>query len=696
MKVSDKAAIVFALALVMACSDGSDQVNLADCATPGPNEPMLVTDACVDTHFGEPYIDIDELRDSPAPHRYIHGGFGGTDTRFSFYFPPTEQFEGRFFQHTHQLLSSEDSASDTTIGFALASGGYYVQSNIGGSERATTAEQAITGDLDPSIGGYRANAAAARYSRAVAQDIYGDGRIYGYLYGGSGGAYQTICSAEHTLGIWDGFVPYVMGVPNAIPSNFTVRVHALRVLKQRNKFPEIVDAIEPGGSGNPYAGLNEEEAGALREATRMGYPLRGWWNHETLNGGALGLVAGYVPLLDPTYQNDYWGLPGYLGHDDPTGSVAAARIQDAPGARTVTAVNELSFPGLDISLAMITLDSLPPVDLLGAELSVDLGGGQTEKAPILFTLGNQLIPLGMDVSNITPGMPARVDNSEYLALQTYHRHQLPTPDMYGFNSLRGPDGEPRYPQRDVLTGPVGAFNGAGCIAGGNFNGTLIAVQSMLDIDAFPWNADWYRTKVMAALGQDFDSRYRLYFTDHAQHNPDPAADPASAITGPNLAALAHSINYTGVLEHALRDLSQWVENGTPAPQSTHYTVDADSQVVLPPTGRGGIQPVVQLSVNGGVRADIQTGSSVDFDASILVPEGGGELVKVEWDFLGTGAFPVSQNVSGAFDSVQASHTFAASGTFFPVVRVTTQREGNSDDAYARAQNLARVRVVVSN
>jgi len=40
---------------------------------------------------------------------------------------------------------------------------------------------------------------------------------------------------------------------------FTVRIHALRVLKLRNKFPAIMDAIDPGGSGDPYAGLNAEE-----------------------------------------------------------------------------------------------------------------------------------------------------------------------------------------------------------------------------------------------------------------------------------------------------------------------------------------------------------------------------------------------------------------------------------------------------
>ena len=39
--------------------------------------------------FQHPYIDMDEWRDQPVRHRYVHGGFEGTDTRFSFYLPPT-------------------------------------------------------------------------------------------------------------------------------------------------------------------------------------------------------------------------------------------------------------------------------------------------------------------------------------------------------------------------------------------------------------------------------------------------------------------------------------------------------------------------------------------------------------------------------------------------------------------------------
>ena len=43
-----------------------------------------------DPIYDKPFVDIDEWRDQPVRHRYVHGGFEGADLRFSFYFPPPE------------------------------------------------------------------------------------------------------------------------------------------------------------------------------------------------------------------------------------------------------------------------------------------------------------------------------------------------------------------------------------------------------------------------------------------------------------------------------------------------------------------------------------------------------------------------------------------------------------------------------
>ena len=42
--------------------------------------------------LSKPYIDVDEWRD-PVRHRYVHGGFTGTEAGFVIQFPPKEQYQ---------------------------------------------------------------------------------------------------------------------------------------------------------------------------------------------------------------------------------------------------------------------------------------------------------------------------------------------------------------------------------------------------------------------------------------------------------------------------------------------------------------------------------------------------------------------------------------------------------------------------
>ena len=136
---------------------------------------------------------------------------------------------------------------------------------------------------DPTLTGYRASAAAAQHSRVLAAEMYGEHRPYGYVYGGSGGGFKTISCIENTVDVWDGAVPFVLGSPMSLPNVFTVQAHAIRILWDR--FPQIVDAVEPGGSGDMYAGLTVEEREALAEVTRMGFPPRAWFDVERIAPG---------------------------------------------------------------------------------------------------------------------------------------------------------------------------------------------------------------------------------------------------------------------------------------------------------------------------------------------------------------------------------------------------------------------------
>ena len=638
-----------------------------------------VTADSVDPQFNEPYVEVNELRTQPMPHRYVHGGFKGTDARFSFYFPPSERYEGRFFHNTYPMATTSDIgpfpiAFDVAIGdlgFTIASGAYYVQTNLGGADRAPPA--------DPAIAAYRVNAAAAKYSRVVAAQIYGEHRPYGYLFGGSGGSYQVIGAAESTRGVWDGFVPFVMATPNAIPSLFTVRMHALRVLKSRDKFRAVMEAINPGGSGDPFADLNAEERAALTEATLMGYPLRGWFNHETLTSGYFYNVAPLMPMLDPTYVEDFWTKPGYLG-SEPGASLAGERFQfDTQIAQVIEG-----------PARQFVLMSVPDRDFADAHLVILSGASAGQSIPIASihanTIGFAFAANRAAVNAVQSGDRVRIDNSWTLALQTYHRHQVPTPDMIGWNQFRDASGKPIYPQREVLIGPIAAAGTAGCIPSGHLQGKMLVLQCLMDIDALAWQADWYRSQVKQALGSGFADSFALWFIDHAQHD-NPATKQARA----------HAVSFQGALQQALRDVSAWAEKGV-RPADTQYEVN-DSQVTVPATApqRRGIQPVVELQANGGARTNVKVNQPVRFTATIEVPPNAGKVVAAEWDFEGTGDYPEPSRIETPESVVRlsATHSFANPGTYFAVLRATSQRQGDVATPYGRVQNIARVRVVVT-
>ena len=98
---------------------------------------------------------------------------------------------------------------------------------------------------------------------------------------------------------------------------------------------------------------------------------------------------------------------------------------------------------------------------------------------------------------------------------------------------------------------------------------MIVVESLLDREALPWQADWYRSKVEEHLGSAINERFRLWFTDNALHGDDELQESP-----------LHTVSYLGVLQQALRDLSGWVEQDVAPPASTSYEV-VDGQVIVP-------------------------------------------------------------------------------------------------------------------
>lgn len=656
-----------------------------------------------DALFKELFVDVDEWRDEPVRHRYVHGGFTGTEARFSIYFPPEDKYQGRFFQYILPVQGNENAISNPeypdpsySVGFAVDSGAYLIETNGGSLGFAPTA--------DPAITLWRASAATAEHSRVLANKYYparGAHRPYGYAWGGSGGAFKTIACIESTDGVWDGVVPFVHASPIAMPNNFTVQAHAMRVL--RPKLPNIVDALDPGSGRDKYEGLDELERAAFDEVTKFGFPAEAWFNHQSIAYGYTGVLASLMPavvMLDSGYFTDFWSLPGYLGADHP-------EQLDPYKVKTQTSVAEVLLPeqvealGLPLSLAAtqpsnaasaaaLKLKALPQGDLQGASITFQSGaaqGGVVQIAGVfddVAVIGYGQLVAGLDA--IEPGDQVNVDNSTYLALQSYHRHTLPGPEYHVYDQYRDANGKPLYPQRQISTASL--FNQTGMMTG-KFQGKMIVVQNLTDEIAFPWNADWYRARVREQLGESFDEQYRLWYVEKAMHTPPKAKDSASK---------TRVTNFGPVLQQALRDLVAWAERAEEPPQSTQYEV-LDGQVVVPPTAaeRKGVQPVVHLRANAAERAEVTVGESVTFAALVELPPGTGSIVGVEWDFDGTGSYAEKselENEASERIQLELRHAFDKPGTYFPAVRASAHREGRNDTPYARIQNLARVRVVV--
>lgn len=687
-------------------------------AIPAPAQaaPVMVSAegyGAEDALFAQPYIDVAEWRDVPVRHFYVHGGFTGTDTRFSYYFPAADQYDGRFFQHVTPVPDSENLAQGVppgwanNIGFSAASGAYFVETNGGGAIDLTQGSQALA---DPTITAYRANAAAAQFSRHVAQQVYpGSTRPYGYVYGGSGGAYRTIGSLENTDGVWDGGVPYVNGSTMAIPNMFTVRMQALRVLHER--FPQIVDAMEPGGSGNPYAGLSEEEASVLREADRMGFPMETWFGYRTMGLHGFAALYGGVSMADPTYFTDFWTVPGYLGHDRPDlfaearivhASVVTAFVTQSEAERlgiTTNRAGQAERGGVDTAFLTqegrpnepavgIRLADVPPsAYFLGGELQVETGALAGQRL-FLDRIVGDVVMFGVvnpeQVAQLAVGDRVEVNNSNFLAMETYHRHQVPGPDFPVWDQFRDAAGAPLYPQRPFLVGPLFTGSTAGSQLTGQVDEKVVLVASLWDREAMPWQADWYRQRVAAHAGPD---AVRLYYTEHAMHGDQPAVEDASRV-----------VSYLGELQEALRVLAAWVEQGTPPAPSTSYRI-ADGQVSTPghAAERLGLQPTVSLTVNGGERADVRVGESVRLEGLVAAARAGDRFVSAAWDFDGSGVWqPASGEQARASEtSVTLERSFDQPGTYFVTLNATVQPEGALGTPYSQLTNLARVRVVVS-
>lgn len=661
-----------------------------------------------DDYFREPYIDIEEWRDTPLKYYFVHGGFKGTDiegeneARFCLYFPVKENYEGRFFQYVSPAPEDEYTAEhltgeDDKISFCLTHGAYFVISNQGGF--VPWVDQSRL---------FKVSSNVAELSRRIAKRIYDtDERPYGYIFGGSGGSFKTMGCMEATKGIWDGAVPYVMANPMAAPNVFAPRMRAMRLLKQEG-IEKVIATLEPGGSGDIYEGLNEEQKQALSEVTKMGFPPKAWFDYSYMGDGSLMVLVPMVYQMFSNYFKDFWEKEGYEGADK-----TSAEYRDR--LRFNTRVTAIEYPKKEEDTKHHSVDNswvntilggedLPELDfedelpkdayLFHCRLRVLSGKAKGNEINISQINGKHLILQketgGSRNKNVLKelmvGDEIMIDNSDTIAMQCFHRHQIPDESYEVYNQFLDEKGDSQYAQLNMLLAPMIAINGAGLLINGNIHGKMIGLCSVMDESAYAWHGDWYR-KAIKRSGIDEQDCFRLYYHDNSLHD-----DRAGYLDDPQ-----HQVDYLGTLHQALLDVAAWCEQGIEPLATMNYTIK-DGQVILPKTAedRGGMQPVVEAFVNGEKSVTIKLGDTVSFSATAEVAKNAGRITRAAWDFEGKNDWSKDEVlvVDGNKVRIECNHTFNKKGIFYPCIKVQSNRKGDVKDIYTQCKNLDRVRVEV--
>jgi hypothetical protein len=680
-----------------------------------------------DSFFGAPFIDENVELDLPVPHRMIHGGFEGTATRFRFHFPPKDGgYEGRMFNPLSGGNGGTEIFFTSPLGEAIGGlsscfrlGGYMVESNQGhiGDELDPK------GGDDPTLYGWRASAEAARLSKFVAEQVYGEAPHHSYVFGGSGGARRSPLCLAYAPDVWDGALPFMgdavdgeygdFSSPRTVAQHFCSMFNVQRILGE--KIYDVIDAMSPGGSRDPFAGLDTHQREELATLYRLGYPRGDEWVIAQPSG-TIWFWSSYAARIQrdyPEYWEAFWTKPGHVGFDQPdlvqgdlidvratvSRVLTAQDIVDDPlfaqpeyqvlrGRVQNTAEAKASY-GLPL---VVEVKGVGTGYRLGTGVRIASGQAAGRQLYCLMSVGDHFLCDGMgEASNlrfggVLAGDEVHVDNHAFLAFCYYYRHHLSNAEV-DYSSLRV-DGKPIYPQYEIPEmSPL-----MGTVHTGKFPGKLMWVHHTHDASLWPSQGIGMKNNVEREHGSEgAKQHFRLRWTDNAEHVPSEFVPPM-----PNRSSNTWLIEYGPVIEQCLADLAAWVEQGVePAGTAFEY---ADGKVTLPSTAaeRGGIQPVVHVSANGATRAEVKVGEEVTLQVHAEVPAGAGTVIGVRWDFDGSGTYPFAHDVDGTAARVDLSttHTYDRPGTYFATALVESHRDGDVKAIARRIPNLASARLVV--
>jgi Tannase and feruloyl esterase len=680
-----------------------------------------------DAHFGAPYVDRDEWHDEPHGHRRVHGGFADCDTRFTFYFPPLDEWQGRLIMPLEGAHAGHEDFFGGALGEALGGialtarlGGYMVESNMGHIGDDIDPK----GGEDPTLYGWRAAAESARFSKYLAQQVYGSPPHHSYVWGGSGGGRRSPLVLENAPDVFDGALPFMGGgdvrpfpaterIKGAQVMSFACMFNVQRMLRHGDTMEKIIDAMQPGGSGDPFEGLDSHVREELASLYRQGFP-RGDEFMIATPMGQIWLWSSIADLLveqDPSYFEDFWHKPGYIGHDLPSAVkddvidvvTTVSRVITVQDLLTDSAFEAPEYMlmktiagimagqgSMDMAYA-VEVKGLPEGYRLGAGLQLKTGAAAGRQLYCIGSVGDVFACDGHGEANlerfngVKVGDEIHVDNRKFLAFCYFHRHHLMEDAQ--FDSLRL-DGTPIYEQHPVpLMSPL-----MGVSYTGQFDGKLLWIHHTHDSSLWPSQGIIYKGAVLNAQGPKAAAeKFRLQWTQNAEHIP-PTYLPNSS----KRATATWLIDYFPIIEQGLADLIQWVEEGVAPPNTAFEFVDGQVRLPVTASERGGVQPVVNVTANGGLRAEVKAGETVQLEVAAEVPANGGTIVSAAWDFDGWGSFPFHHELDGSDTSVHLSttHTYDMPGTYFATALVHSNREGKVDAEFRRLPNLASARIVV--
>jgi hypothetical protein len=414
----------------------------------------------------------------------------------------------------------------------------------------------------------------------------------------------------------------------------------------------------------------------------------------------------------PEYWEAFWTKPGHVGFDQPelvqrdlidvratTSRVLSARdvlddpAFDAPEYQVLRGRVQMTAEGkgfYDLPV-LIELKDIPAGYRLGAGVRITTGPASGRQLYCTLAVGEYFMCDGMgEASNlrfggVLAGDEVHVDNHAFLAFCYYYRHHISNTVEYEFLRV---DGRPIYHQYEIPeTSPL-----MGTVHTGKFPGKLMWVHHTHDASLWPSQGVGMKNNVELERGIDgAREHFRLRWLENAEHVP-----PQFAPSDPRRANNTWLIEYGPMVEQSLADLVAWVEQGVePAGTAFEYR---DGKVTLPTTAteRGGIQPVVSVTADGGLRTEAKVGEQVTLAVAAEVPPGAGTIVGVKWDFDGSGTFPFAHDIDGTATDVRlsTSHAFDRPGTYFVTALVESHRDGDVKATARRIPNVASARVIV--